>query len=85
MRSATLERTSSILAVLAATLPSTAWACPTCYSSVGEKVLSSYILSAAFMTLLPFSIIGIGAAIAFYLHRHADAADDEAAEVTSPS
>lgn len=71
-----------ILTVAMAWLPEAASACPTCYASTSEKVLSSYVWSAAFMTLLPFSIIAIGAAIAWYLHRSASTVTDETIDAT---
>jgi hypothetical protein len=38
--------------------PATVPACPVCFSAVNERVLSTYHLTAALMTLLPLVILG---------------------------
>jgi len=65
-----LTRVTSVLAIVAFA-PSHVLACPTCYASAGERVITSYLQSAALLTLLPFTLIGIGAGITLYLRRQA--------------
>lgn len=48
--------------VLAVLHPAAAYTCPVCFSAAKEGVLETYLLSAAFMTLLPLLIMGAFAA-----------------------
>jgi hypothetical protein len=47
--------------------PALAAACPACFSAVNERVLETYYLTAAFMSVLP---LVIAAAFALWLRRH---------------
>lgn len=59
-----------VTAVLLGTHPVAAWACPACFASASPRVLNSYVLTAALLTLLPFTILGAGVALAMYIRRH---------------
>ncbi len=50
--------------------PVAARACPVCFAASSPRVLNSYIVTAALLTLLPFTIIGAGVALAMYIRRH---------------
>ncbi len=47
--------------------PVSASACPTCFGSTSEQVLRTYYLSAAFLTLTPFFVLG---ALGAWVARH---------------
>ncbi len=63
--------------------PAAALACPACYASAAPRVIASYVLSAAILTLLPFTIMGIGAGIALYLRRQGRALSSAASPLPS--
>lgn len=76
---------SAFMLALAVLAPAAALACPTCYASASQRVISSYVLSAVILTLLPFAIIAIGAGIALYLRRQARALAGARAPTLDPS
>ncbi len=46
-----------LTAVTLAGTPATVLACPSCYASLGSRLLQTYYLSTIFLSLLPFAII----------------------------
>ncbi len=59
----------SLVAFLSATIfgVPTAYACPLCFASSGPNVLHAYLVSAFFMIVLAWTMIGIVALYAFHL------------------
>ncbi len=73
-----------LVPVLLGLLPRLTLACPTCYASGGQRVITSYLQSAAILTLLPFAIVGVGAGIALYLRRQARLLESSSALEPAP-
>lgn len=78
-----LRWSTGVATALLSLLPRLALACPTCYASAGERVVTSYLQSAAILTLLPFAIAGVGAAIALHLRRQARLIESSALDPTA--
>ena len=73
-----------VVGLLMTLAPAIASACPACYGASSERVISSYLWSAAILTLLPFALLGAGYAIAIYFRRQSDR-DAAALESALPS
>jgi hypothetical protein len=64
--------TKGLLAVAGFALafdPTSVLACPACYASLGTRLLNTYYLSTAFLSLLPFAIIIGLVAVGRHLRR----------------
>lgn len=49
--------------------PGAALACPSCFGTVEQKVLDTYYLSTAMLSLLPFVLVGVGILVARFFAR----------------
>lgn len=58
-----------LTAVTFAGTPATVLACPSCYASLGSRLLHTYYLSTIFLSLLPFAIIVTLVAVGRSLRR----------------
>lgn len=67
-----------ITAVILLLAPATALACPQCYAASNGRVLVTYYLSAAFLSLLPFAVVGTVAAVALRMKRRLGSATGDA-------
>lgn len=75
-----MPRTARLLAAaaLAVTLhPAAALACPACYAALGSRLLETYYLSTAFLSLLPFAVVATLLGVARRLHRRSRAVAEE--------
>ncbi len=61
-----LVQLSLMITVLLCFSGNPATACPNCFSSASEKVLHTYYISAAFLSLLPFSVVAL---VSIWLYR----------------
>ncbi len=52
-------KSAAFIGMLIALLPRLACACPACFAASSERVLPSYYLTGAFMTLVPVVIVGL--------------------------
>jgi hypothetical protein len=57
--------------IVALVVPGVCLSCPVCFGGASERVLETYHLTAAAMTLLPLLILGV---FALWLHRRFRAA-----------
>ena len=58
-----------LAAVIVAGTPATVLACPSCYASLGSRLLHTYYLSTIFLSLLPFVTIVTLVAVGRSLRR----------------
>ncbi len=49
----------SLVAGAMVLVPASVLACPSCFSSTSERVLQTYYLTATFLTLMPFLVLGV--------------------------
>ena len=58
-----------LVAATLTAIPSTVLACPSCYASLGSRLLHTYYLSTIFLSLLPFAVIVTLVAVGRNLRR----------------
>lgn len=69
---------ATLVAILCIVTPLAALACPNCYGSSKPEVINSYLMTAALMTALPFTMFAGLFGLFAHLRRQAQAARDAA-------
>lgn len=70
------RRAPALLAALWLLVPAAALACPNCYGSSKPEVINSYLMTAAMMTALPFTMFAGLFGLFAYLRRQAQVERD---------